>query len=718
MPFAVSLPLLPISFDFHGSGIGAFLGKVIGAQKSRTILWAPVFFGLGIGVYFSLPFEPGAGGSVLLCLTLLGFFIASWLVWEKFAAGSFMLLFSGAALLVGAGFAAAQVRTALAYTPMLQKSISYAEVTGRIGSLEILPEGEGTRVVLTDVASDKFEDGRAPRKIRLVLRKDGGVQPGDFIRVAGALNPPSAPVAPGAFDFQRYAYFRGIGAVGFAYKEPEILEKAKGMHAPMQRLQVTMSRIIEENLRHPEAAFAMTLMTGQARTISEEDYEAMRDAGLAHLLSISGMHVGMVTGILFFLSRLVMALFPAFALRRPIKKYAAAFALGGAVFYTFLVGAPVPTLRALFMSALFLLAIMADRSPLSLRVVCLAAFAVLLFSPESLMNVSFQMSFAAVIALISFYDAMREKWAGLYADAGVIRRVALYLGGILLTTLIAEAAITPFALYHFQHHASYSLIGNFLAVPITGIIVMPALVAAAMAMPFGLAYFPLWVAGKGLGALIAVAHWTSGLEGAVLNPPAIQPLCLLMAVTGGLFLCLGRGWLRALGFPFFLLAVFFALTSRVPDILVSAKAEVIAMRMADQRLWVSNRRKDKFTTENWMRMNGQNEEIPDVFPREGTAGYPPLSCDREGCRVEKGGKKIAMSYSQRGWQEDCRWADIILSAVPVQEKGCAAPLVIDRFSVWENGAYALYLAGEEEVEVRSVRGMRGDRPWTSSAPDQ
>ncbi|MEM6780825.1 MAG: ComEC/Rec2 family competence protein [Pseudomonadota bacterium] len=680
--------------------------NVILLQKDRLILWCPVMFAVGVGIYFSLKHEPNLTLSCISFVLFAFMWGAGWKIKEYKAYGHFLWLFGGAFCLISAGLVTAQLRTQAVYTPMLEKRIAYADVIGTIDFIETQEAGRGSRIIFKDVEIEELSLSDTPRKIRLLVRKDEGLRVGDRVSMLAGLNPPSPPVSPGAFDFQRYAYFKGLGAVGFVYRAPEVLERS-GSGAFLKSLQAKMGENIRQVLDFPEAAFAMALMTGQRGAITDEDKKAMRDAGLAHLLAISGMHVGMVAGALFFASRLLMALWPAFALNYPIKKIAAVIALIGVIFYTFLVGASVPTQRALMMTGLVLIAIMVDRSPLSLRIVAIAAFVVLFISPESLMSVSFQMSFAAVIALISFYDAFRDQWGSLYANRGLLKRIGVYGLGIIITTIVAEIAIAPFALFHFQHHSVYGLLGNLMAVPVMAFVVMPMLVLSACLMPLGLDFIPLHVAGFGIDLMLKAAYWTSGLEGSVFNPPSFDPKALLFVVIGGLFLCFCVDKARLASVPFFVIALILTFQTKQPDILVSDKADLIALRGEDNKLVVSTRQKNKYAVENWLRMNGQEGEKPERWPSEGAMDGFALQCDDAGCRGELKGYKIAIAHDQGAWQEDCRWAEIMIASIPVDD--CAAPYTVDRFSVHREGAHSIYL--DETVTIKTVERERGARLW-------
>jgi len=343
------------------------------------------------------------------------------------------------------------------------------------------------------------------------------------VRLRAVLQPPAEPAAPGALDFARQAYFQRLGAVGYVFGRAEVLAPADhqlpfGLW--LHRLREAMAARILEALPGESGAVAAALMTGVRGAIPEEVMATMHDSGLAHLLAISGLHMGLVVGLLFFALRAGMALVPGLALRRPIKKWVAVGAILGALGYLLLTGATVPTQPAFVMVSLVLVAVMLDRRGLSLRLVAWAAVFVLAAAPESLLSASFQMSFAAVIALITGYEVTAERGLAALGERRLAVRVVAYLAGVAVTSLIAGLATAPFALYHFNRIAWYGLLANLVAVPLTAFWIMPwALVAFAL-MPFGAEALALAPMGWGIDLLLAVARDVAALPSAVSLVPA------------------------------------------------------------------------------------------------------------------------------------------------------------------------------------------------------
>jgi competence protein ComEC len=684
------------------------LGALVAAERDQWLLWAPVGLGVGVAIYFALPEEPPLwfGPALALCGTLLSFLCRRHTGLVAAAAG---------VTLIALGFGAASLRTALVAAPILERDVGPVRIEGRILAIDPLPSGQ--RLVLQDPVIAGVAPDLTPARLRIKLMREApGLEVGDRVSLLGKLSPPAPPFAPGGFDFQRDAFFDGIGAIGFAFGAAQV--EASAGTAPgridmvVGDLRRTITARILAVLPGPEGAMAVALIAGTQTAIDKPTMTAMRDSGLAHLLSISGLHVGFVAAILFFCVRALLALWPALALRYPIKKWAALAALLGAGFYTLLAGSPIPTQRAFLMTGLVLLAVLVDRVAFSMRLIAWAAFVVLLVRPDAMVGPSFQMSFAAVMALIAAYEGSREWRATLRAEAGPVRRSFLYLGGLIATSLIAGAATAPFAIYHFNRFSEYSVIANLLAIPLTGFWVMPWAVAACLLMPFGLEALALVPMGWGIEGVIWIAQTVAGWPGAVLLLPAMPLAGLILVTLGGLWLCLWRRRWRYWGVVAIVAGMASMLLTQTPDILVADDGKLLAVKAKDGRL-VLNTQRNSLTTETWLRRAGQSES--DRWPSQGEGAGGLLTCDSLGCFYRRADHVVALAWSTEALLEDCHEADLVISLEPVREPCPSARRVIDRFDLWRQGGHAIWLR-PGLIEVATVAERRGNRPWVARPP--
>lgn len=395
------------------------LTGALGAEQDRWPLWLPVFFGIGIGVYFGLLREPpGWVGLAALAVSVAGC-VSVRRRPNRLLAGIALALIAG-------GFAVAQGRAALMHAPVLARKTPPIMVEGRIAEIE--SKTKGYRVVLDHVRIEGQVRAATPERVRIRVRDpDGLLKPGGWIAVRAILSPPPQPATPGGYDFQRQAYFQGIGAVGFAVaKRPQALDPPAARAAGLSpvvwldglRADVT-ARIMTASGGGAAGAIAAALLTGQQGAIPDDVLQAMRDSGLAHLLAISGQNISIMAGFVFLLVRGFLALIPPVALRYPIKKWAAAAGFASALFYLLLSGAGVPTQRSVAMIGLVLLAVILDRSIISMRPLAWAALFILLILPEAMMGPSFQLSFAAMAPGCA---APKARRTGSCARAGIFWR--------------------------------------------------------------------------------------------------------------------------------------------------------------------------------------------------------------------------------------------------------------------------------------------------------
>lgn len=697
----------------------------LAAERERWVLWAPVLIGLGVILYFELLIEPPLWPAPLALGAVLALVIAR----RRLPPAAL-----GLALALGLtalGFGAAQWRTATVAAPVLDAPIGPTWVEGRIAQIGLDPKE--ARLVLEDVAIEGLAVTETPERMRLTLRGrqlEGvmrGALPGERFRLRAMLRPPPGPTEPGAFDFGRQAYFERIGAIGHVRGAIERVEGAAdiGLEAALARTRQVVSRRMIEGLPGEAGPFAAALVIGERSAMPEELLDAMRNSGLAHLIAISGLNFALVAGFVFVAVRFLLALVPWLALRFPIKKWAAGIALLASLGYLLLTGASVPTERAFLMTALVLIAVIIDRTSLSMRLLMWAALAIVLVTPEAVLSASFQMSFGATLGLIAAYEAIRGPLGRLASEARWWRRPALYVFAIAFTSLVAGIATGPFSLYHFNRFADYGLIANLIAVPLTGLWVMPWGLIGLVLMPFGAEQVALVPMSLGLQGIAETARLVASWPGAVSLVPSMPAAALGLVALGGLWLCLWRRRPRFLAVLPFAGAILLTLLARPPDLLVDGEAKIFALRVEEGRLWLSSNRLARFTGEAWLRRAGQDDAGPwplgggaatdEAEPEDegALAASLPPACDLEACVFTINGARVALLRSRGAVEEECAEADLVIALFPIRDqRACAPPQrVVDRFDLWRQGTHA-FRFDDGRVVVSTVADDRGARPWS------
>jgi competence protein ComEC len=514
-------------------------------------------------------------------------------------------------------------------------------------------------------------------------------------------------------------YFQRIGASGFVLGSIRTVEAP---HAPGLRLRFSMlvdgtREAIDKRIRTilpgDNGAIASALITGKRDTISTPVNEAMYVSGLAHVLSISGYHMAVVAGIMFFTLRALFALMPAFGNRHPIKKWAALAALGAAAFYLVLSGAEVATQRSFIMIAIVLIGVMVDRPTLTFRTLTVAAFGVLLLAPEAVIHPSFQMSFAATLALVAGYQ-QGLPWMSKGGDTPLAAKIALWGGreivGLLIVSLLAGTATIPYIAYHFHRISPYGVIANLIAMPVVSAWIMPVGILGLMIMPLGLDGFCWRLMGGGIEWMTFVALWVTSFPGALGRIAAFGAGPLLVCTAGLVVLCLFKTPLRFIGAFLIAGAAILMVRAPQPDVLIAADGSAIALRGENGRLSMVKSGSDVFAFREWLAADADARTPKDATLGEG------IRCDAAGCVGKlRDGSLIAIAKTVEAFEEDCRRAVLVVS-VRDAPPGCAA-VVIDR-NVWRrSGAMALRRRGEE-FEITATRSPGYDRPWARAVAGQ
>ncbi|HET6607760.1 MAG TPA: ComEC/Rec2 family competence protein, partial [Rhodopila sp.] len=560
-------------------------------------------------------------------------------------------------------------------------------------------------------------------RLRLRHGDNGPVATGDSVRVRALLRPPSMPAYPGAWDLQRDAYYSGLGASGFALAGIERTQTAQPTLTLrlVQRLREVIAERVTAVIPGTPGEFAVTLLTGASMAMPEADHAAFRDSGLAHLLAVAGLHIGIVMGFVLAVTRLAFRCSEHASLFWPTKKLSALCALVGGGAYMVLTGMHVPIVRSFVMAGLFTVAVLADRRPVSIRGLALAAMALILLSPQDVPDVSFQMSFSAVLALIAGYEALRP-WLRRLHGRSLGRRVASHCVALALTSALAGSASAPYGAYHFGRVQVYFILANMIAVPLTALWVMPAGMIALVLMPLHLEAVALAPMGWGGSLVVGVARWTSALPAATFDVPHIPAWGLCTFSFGLAWLGLWRGRQRLAGLAFMAAGSVSPIFVHPPDILVSADARLMAVRTSQgafvQPASGGSLASGRFVSDAWAQYwgIGAMKMMPDLGD-EGDASAPVVHCDAVFCRLKPyADRPAALLVRGSAVRADCSGVSVIVSLEPARRL-CPKPwpALVDRFTVWRYGSAAIWLDGDR-IRLLTDRADRGTRPWVPPTP--
>ncbi len=701
------------------------LREAVAADRDRLILWLPACLGTGILLYFALRTEPPLwlGGGLAAASLLLFALIRRSRLAHALAAG----------LLAGSiGFLAAELSTRrMAPMPALPHRAALA--TGRIAAIDVFADGR-RRLTLDQaaIAEAAPKDGvlavpaATSRLLRIRLRADDPavLSTGDRVRLRTLLRPPAAPDYPGGRDPQRDAFFSGLAGSGIALAATSVLSRgpAQGAAAWMRRLRETVAARIMAVLPGPRGAVAATLLTGLSSAIPQSDRDAFAASGLAHLLAVAGLHLGIVMGLALSIVRTGLAAWEWAALRLPCRQIAALSALAAGGLYMLLTGLHLPGLRSLAMAGIAMLGLLIGRRAVTMRALGLAAILLLLLNPATLLDVGYQMSFAAVLALLAGYEAARPIMRRLQAP-GIGHAVALHAFQLFFTSLVAGAASLPYAAFHFGRVQFYFVLANLVAVPLTAFWVLPQGLLSLLLMPFGLERVTLRPMGGGIDVILFLARTVSAFPAASLAVPAPPGWGLLLTSFGLLWLCIWRtGW-RALAAVPLAIGCASPWLVRPPDLLVSGEARLIALHDGGRMLIERAAGADALTLEDWQRAWGLTA-APAALPDAGAVPdvADDIVCNPSDCLVTRRGRTVLLLRDA----DEARVRDAETRPSPVEPGDCAgiALLVspapahgacpgvprIDRFTVWRDGPQAVWLQPGGAV-IQSARDARGDRPW-------
>jgi competence protein ComEC len=693
------------------SRIDAALEAHFEKERDQLPLWLPVGLGLGIAAWFALPDARAWAAFLLLSLAAA---LAALAVAPRARWGRALAIFAFAASM---GCALIWVRSVAVAAPVLGHP-RMAEFEGQVESVQPVPAQEITRLIVRPA-----DDGLPPR-LRINVGQDRwieGIAPGAKLKLRAWLMPPAPMAVPGAYDFARVAWFQRIGGSGRALDVDLLAPGGRtGWRSIVAEWRQRLSGHIRERLPGGAGGIAAAFATGDQGGISQEDADAMRASGLAHLLSVSGLHLTAVVGAVMFLTLKLLALSPRLALRWPLLVIAAgAGALAGIV-YTLLTGAEVPTIRSCIAALLVLLAIALGREPLTLRLVAVGALVVLLLWPESLAGPSFQLSFAAMTAIVALHEQPRVRALLARRDEGRVQKLGRALLALILTGLAVEVALAPIALFHFHKSGLYGAAANIVAIPLTTFVIMPLEALALLLDPIGLGPFFWWLAGATLRFLLWLAHATADAPGAVATLPSMPAAAFALMIAGSLWILLWRtGW-RRLGLLPLAIGAIWALATPAPDLIVTGDGRHLALRTKDGSYALLRSKAGDYIRDLLTETSGSDSELSAL------EDLPQARCNRDLCTADivRDGHRWRLIATRSSllipWRDltrACADADIVVSDRWLPPACMPRWLKADRTALRRTGGLTIRLG--ESPRVETVAERVGHHPWvTQAAPSR
>lgn len=665
------------------------------SEQTRWFLWFPVLFGIGIGFYFLLPED----FSIWWTLAVIEILIVLAIVFRFNLQALSVIMIIG---IITLGFTDIQLKSVYLNQDNEIKTQEMTYISGQILKLDYNYRGK-QRLLLNNVKN--FEENRNFGTVRVSTRsKNNLLKTGQCVEMAANLMPVSKPALVGGYQFDRKAYFEGIKANGFALsqiyeidcvKKPSFLMR---FNFAVDELRRDIINHIRNVLPPNQASITAAIIAGEQGVIDRKLIQNYRDSGLAHFLSISGLHMSMIAGLMFFLVRLIVAFIPPLALRYDSKKLAAVFAILISIFYLLISGAQIPAQRAFIMNFIVVLGIFLGRKAISMRTIAWAALIVLIISPQALIGASFQMSFAAVVALIAFYEKYAGKLHRFLKGETVqswwfkgLKIIWLYIIGILVADFVASLATMPFAIYHFNKISIYTTLTNLLAGPVIGLVIMPFVLIALLLMPFGLDYFPLKLVGLGIERVNEITAYVSSLPNAgyqVLSMPLWGLNCI---VLGGLWLCLWNMPWRKWGWLLIVTGILSIFIAKSPDVMIDEEASLLAVKDKQGELVILPARGNYFTKQMWLEKTAnkklskdETRKLKEIY--NGQKTYPDwldLICNSDSCVYQGRIKYI---------------------------KGGGLEIDGDRFDALQAAGASFYFSNET-IKINTVRDYIGRRLW-------
>ncbi|MBL4618402.1 MAG: ComEC/Rec2 family competence protein [Robiginitomaculum sp.] len=607
------------------------------------------------------------------------------------------------------GYVVAEFRSIAISSPVIPSGANSWLVNGQLSKID-RETGKRARYLVKVTEIDGLSTDQLPKYVRVgAPLSDAKI--GSLIEFRAKIEPPSQANIPGGFSFASSAWFQQIGGTGFTFGHVKVLQQPKSVNAKLfiNEIRYELAKSIRKKLPGQTGAIAAALVTGDRSAISIETATYFREAGVGHLLAISGLHMSLVGGMAFWIASLIFAAIPAIGSRFDARKPAAIIGLVAALAYLLISGGAAPAQRAFIMLSMIFIAVLLGRRALSIRTISIAAFFVALLTPEYVISPGFQMSFAASLALISFYQfagpwLYRRKNANMPNSLvlRLARNFGYFLLAITMTSLVAGFATAPFASWHFNKIAIYSLLGNLLAMPLFTMVVMPSLFLGILLMPFGLDTTVFKITSLGLEVILGFSDFVANLPGAVWGVSASSPVILLLQAVALILICIATRRIKLLAIPLIAISLFLHSQTPKPIFWIGAAGGAIINPAKSNQQIIVFAKPNKYGLRQFTESVGmQKSEVIKI------EHFEPVVCDPKGCAIELYGKVVVIQNTTEEIADACNLVDIVIVPgylMSRQQPFCSQTEVFNYFS---NKGTVFYI---EDGRWRSVQ-LKNDRIW-------
>lgn len=688
----------------------SYLRQKIATEYHHLSLWYFAFFFYGVAITFKLIgyIENNTLSNlalILLAVSIILFPLAILLrhrerLMTMFVLGLIISCCAG-------GLIAAWRITSIATTPLAQTGIYNIEA--RVDNIK--PTVSGMQVILYPVNSITPPLAQNLDKIRINIRtrwdennartpsKNNNLdfRNGDIISLKAKLFPLSTAILPGGYDFGLYLYLKGIGATGYALSKIEI-KKSKPDWIENIRLYVYQQLI--DVLGVNEGNFAAAILIGETKAINHEMANNLRNSGIAHILSVSGLHLSLVASIFFIASRFLLNCSNYLSYKINIKVVAGLFSIVASFAYLLLTGSNIAATRAFIMTMIVILAIIFERSPYPLRSVMIAGAAILIFSPEYVMHPSFQLSFSAVLCLIAGYEVYMKNQQLLGNKIGVIGSVKFYVFGNIYSSFLASFVTAPFVIYHFYKFATYSIPMNLIAVPIMSFFMMPFGILALLVMPLNLSYYPLKILGFFITIVTDLAAELVSWPHSVINTGYITDFSMFVYTFGFFWLCLWQNTWRYFGLLIIVASAIMMYFSPKPTLVYDQRLKALLINNGKSLSIYSDYVIPEFTKSYWASWFGY--EKSEEFILQNALADKLFEINDFSSSIDKQSFQVALN------EHSCQNADLQIDLSPTNQCATKQGLQINYSDLQERGIALIYCNHHKNCSIEF-----GNKPiWT------